>query len=91
MLTILKFTSKSCSPCRSYNQVFNSDRITEELKLRGITSHNIDIEEDKDTTKHYNISSVPTTVIVEISSTGNKEVKRKVGYMSESQLLKWLE
>jgi len=48
----------------------------------------IDIDEDMGKAKQYHIRGVPTLIL---NDDEGKEVKRQFGYMSESQILKFLE
>ena len=78
---LLVFSASWCGPCRVLAPIL--DMIEEELS--GITFIKIDV--DKISPKSFSVTSVPTL----IRFTGNKEVGRKLGVQSKSDLEAWLQ
>lgn len=77
MIKVLKFSATWCVPCKS---------LAETLKdVDGITT--VDVDEDVDTAKKYNIRSVPTLVFLK----DGEEVARQSGALSLAQYEKLLE
>jgi len=81
-MRVLKFKAEWCAPCKSMTQIIKNagDKIT-------VPIEEIDIDHDTAAAMHYGVRSVPTMIIV---NENNAEVKRKVGSMSEAQLLEFL-
>ena len=69
-IEVLKFSMVSCGPCKALAHILEG--------VQDIT--NIDIEEDIETARKYNIRTVPTLVFLK----NGKEVHRKSGIMSIS-------
>lgn len=80
-MKILKFQASWCAPCKMLSTVFND--IKDELPHELVE---IDIDENSDMAKQYNIRGVPTLVLLD----GDTEVDRKSGYMSPPQLKAFL-
>ena len=78
MLTIKYFTAVWCGPCKSFSPVF--DGVMNET---GVNFSKIDVDNNKELTARYTVSSVPT-IIFEI---GGNIVYRQTGVMSRGQLI----
>ena len=74
---IIDFTATWCGPCRRIAPVF--EQLKEENKE--IQFHKVDVDEDTETTKHFEIESMPTFVAV----MDGKEIERFSG-ASEQKL-----
>lgn len=74
---ILDFTATWCGPCRRIAPLF--EQLKEENKE--IQFHKVDVDEDTETTKHFEIESMPTFVAV----MDGKEIERFSG-ASEQKL-----
>lgn len=82
-MQLLKFQASWCQPCNMLSKAMESiDHPLVESRQE------IDIDEDTEKVKQYNIRGVPTLILIDDEG---KEVKRQSGYMSESQILKFLE
>jgi thiol-disulfide isomerase/thioredoxin len=70
-LTVIKFSSPTCGPCRLLKPKF------EDISYEGVTKESINImdSESIDWSLDYNIRSVPTTIIFN----KGKEVSRVIG------------
>ena len=81
---ILDFAGKWCSTCIVIDKLIESEIIPkyrDEVKFV-----KIDIEENEDLTKKYEILSVPTLILLK----GDKEIWRKSGSISKDELIKEL-
>ena len=75
---ILFFSAPWCGPCKQIKTMIN-ESITNELNLKII-----DITQDLEVAKQYQIMNVPTFIKVE----NNKEVSRKIGSITINDLRK---
>ena len=78
MKKVVMFSASWCGPCKQSKPVFNeiaASRKDMEFQV-------VDIEENEDMTKDFNITGVPTFMIIE----DNEEVKRLVGAANKSKL-----
>ena len=80
-MKLLKFEATWCSPCKMLSKVIDGakDKITVPIVP-------IDIDEQPEMAKLYGVRGVPTMVLTD----GDVEIKRKVGMVSEADLLKFL-
>lgn len=78
---VLYFTATWCGPCKTFKPVVQ--QVDSELGI-GITY--VDVDASKDLAQRYNITSVPTIVVV----SGDTAVFRKSGVMSKPELSKVL-
>ena len=78
----LKFYATWCGPCKALSKVVESagDKLPMPVE-------DIDIDEQFEIARKYNVRSVPTLVVVDDSGT---EVKRAVGSMNEKQFIEFL-
>ena len=74
---IIDFTARWCHPCQRIAPLF--EQLKEENKE--IQFHKVDVDEDTETTKHFEIESMPTFVAV----MDGKEIERFSG-ASEQKL-----
>ena len=81
-MKLLKFYAEWCGPCKMQSMVIKGagDKIT-------IPVEDVDIDTNVFMATNFGIRSVPTMVLVDDQE---KEIKRKVGTMTESELLEWL-
>ena len=81
-MKLLKFYAEWCGPCKMQSMVIKGagDKIT-------IPVEDVDIDSNVFMATNFGIRSVPTMVLVDDQE---KEIKRKVGTMTESELLEWL-
>ena len=82
MLTIKYFTAIWCGPCKAFGPIF--DGVMNET---GVNFNRIDVDNNKELTAKYMVSSVPT-IIFEI---GGNIVHRQSGVMSRGQLLNMIQ
>ena len=82
---VLDFTGKWCSTCIVLDKILKSEVIPKyKNKVKFIK---IDIEENEDLIKKYEILSVPTLILLK----DNKEVWRKSGSITEDEVIKELD
>lgn len=82
---LLMFTASWCIPCARAKKAIAGDpefaaRYRVEL---------VDVKQDPEMAKNYNVSSVPTFVL--LSDDGTQELARKVGYKDLDELKAWAE
>jgi len=75
-MKILRFTAVWCEPCKMLAR--NLENITTQVPIQVI-----DIDQEEDLARHFNVRSVPTLVMIDQDK---KEVKRVVGVQSVDQL-----
>ena len=84
-IKVLDFTGKWCSSCIVLDKMMESEVIPAyKNKVKFIK---VDIEEDENLTKQYEILSVPTLILLKNS----KEIWRKSGSISKDGLMKELD
>lgn len=59
MIKLIEFGASNCMPCKIMKPILN------ELKEEGYNIEQIDLDEDPDKAKEYDIVSVPTFIIYE--------------------------
>lgn len=81
-MKVLKFYAEWCEPCNSLSMAINSaaDKIS-------IPIEEINIDKEINIAIEYGVRSVPTVILLDENNT---ELKRKVGAMTELQLLDFL-
>lgn len=72
----LYFTAKWCGACRTMAPTIAK------LISNNYAIEKIDVDDNKDRAKQYNIASLPTIVILD----GDKEIKRFVGKFTENEI-----
>lgn len=80
-MKVIKFEASWCQPCKALSKVINDmkDQITVEIET-------VDIDQNNELTKQYQIRGVPTLVMVD----GEKEIKRVSGMLTPANLLKFV-
>lgn len=81
-MKVLKFEASWCGPCKMLGKAIESVRDQTDVKIE-----EIDIDQQPERTKQYQVRGVPTLVLLD--NTG-VEVKRKSGAMSGPQFLEFL-
>jgi thioredoxin 1 len=81
-MKVLKFQASWCQPCKMLSRVVEDakDKITSPIE-------EIDIDENMELAKQYNVRGVPMLVVVD--DTGNA-IRTKSGYMNEKDLLEFV-
>lgn len=74
---ILYFTAEWCGPCKMFKPTVQA--VSAEI---GVSINYIDVDQQKDLTQRYGISSVPTIIV----ENGGNVVYRNSGVMSKPQL-----
>lgn len=75
-MELIKFSATWCSPCKVLSNMLQNFK---EVPLK-----NVDIENDTELVKKYNVRKVPTMVLVD---TNGEELWRHVGVLSETDLI----
>jgi thioredoxin 1 len=79
MKQLFYFSANWCQPCKAFSPVM--DQISKNISVRKI---NIDYEPD--VIGRFNVSSVPTVILVE----NEREVRRFVGTKSYNEVINWI-
>jgi thioredoxin len=79
---VIDFSAEWCAPCRYLAPIFES--ISE--KFKDLNFCKVDVERSNGLANKFAIMSIPTIIILK----NGKEVSRKVGFMNEEQLERWL-
>jgi thioredoxin 1 len=78
---ILYFSAPWCGPCKVMTPLI------EQMGKQGrINVRKVNVDYDAQLPQQYNIKSVPTMVLTDLDG---KEISRKVGQLSEQQILDW--
>lgn len=78
-MKVLKFQASWCQPCKMLS------RVIEDAKDQiNIPIEEIDIDENMETAKRYNVRGVPALIVVDEMG---EIVRSKSGYMNEKDLL----
>jgi len=83
MKKAIRFTAKWCQPCKAYTPVWDDvkQEYTEwEWEV-------VDVTSDVDSTKKYNVTSIPATII----EVDGEVVDRKAGLLNKPDLRKLIE
>ena len=80
-MTLLKFSSVHCQPCKQLSSVMQS------LKELPFNVQDINVDKETGITKMWNVRSIPTLVLLD--STG-EEIRRSTGALTKDQLMKVL-
>lgn len=79
MKKVYKFSATWCPPCKQLSK--NLENIDSPIQIE-----EIDIDENKELPRKFNIRGIPTMVIVE----NDVEIKRKGGAMTAPEFLEWV-
>lgn len=79
MKKVLKFSATWCGPCKMLSKTLSTVESP-------IPIEEVDIDANPTLTQQLRVRGVPTLVIVD----DDVEVKRKVGVMSSSEFLEWV-
>tara|TARA_R100000479_G_scaffold73037_1_gene35336 strand:- start:640 stop:885 length:246 start_codon:yes stop_codon:yes gene_type:complete len=77
MKTVKYFSATWCGPCQTFKPIMN------EIANEGHSVQFIDIDQQEDLARQYNVRSVPTIVIEQ----GGTEVNRLIGATSKQVVL----
>lgn len=82
MLTLVKFESKTCGPCKSMEPIL--ERIAEDLEVY-VTR--VDVQKSAALTMEYGITSIPTFLVIK-----NEEIiGSRVGSCTYEEMRSWLD
>lgn len=81
-MKVLKFQASWCQPCKMLGRVIEDAK--EQIKL---PIEEVDIDENMELAKKYNVRGVPMLVVVDDN---DNVVRTKSGYMNEKDLLEWV-
>lgn len=79
---LIDFNAEWCGPCKMLGPIL--EEVAKDLTKTEVVSINVD--ENEDLAREYNVFSIPCLVLVE----KGKEVDRKVGLQSKSDLKNWI-
>ena len=71
MKKVIMFSSSWCSPCKQAKPIFNQLKES----IHDVTFEVVDIDENRAMAQDFNVTSVPTFMVIE----NNEEVSRLVG------------
>jgi len=80
---LIKFYADWCRPCKALSPIVENII----SKMEGISLVNIDIDENVEMSRQYQVRSIPTLILFK----NDKEVGRLVGLQSTEQVRKFLE
>lgn len=84
-IEVLDFTGKWCSACIIFDRIMESEVIPKyENKIKFVK---VDVEENENLTKQYEILSVPTLILLK----NGKEIWRKGGSITKDEVIKELD
>lgn len=81
---LLIFHMPGCRPCAQLKKMLDENP---EL-LQGFAVSRIDVKQDSETAKLFNVGSVPAVVLLDDKT---REIARRVGYMSKKEMQQWLD
>lgn len=85
-MKLLKFYADWCGPCKMLSRSLEDAKADIESLM--ISIEEVDIDQDMDTARKYNVRGVPTIIMV---SESGEEVRRKSGYMGTEELIRFAE
>ena len=81
-MKVLKFSASWCGPCKMLGKIIESVKDQTDMSIE-----EVDIDQQTELAKQYQIRGVPTLVLLD--NAGN-EVKRKSGAMTGPQFLEFI-
>lgn len=81
-MKVIKFQASWCQPCKMLGKV-----IEDAKDKLAIPVEEVDIDENMELAKSFNVRGVPTMVVVDDN---NKPLRTKVGYVDEKSLLEFV-
>jgi thioredoxin-like negative regulator of GroEL len=81
---LIIFHMPVCRPCTQLKKLLEDNP---EI-VQGFAVSMVDITDDAETTKLFNVSTVPTIVRLDNKT---RELGRRIGYSSKKELLEWLD
>ena len=88
-LLLIDFTATWCPPCQKMESTTWIDATVQKWVKENAIAIQIDVDKDEKTTAALQVEAMPTLVLF-TPQKGSKEFGRQVGYMSASELLRWL-
>lgn len=86
---LIFFSWSRCEPCKQMKKkTWPNPLVQEEIKR--FTFYKVDVDEDPFTVNQYNVTKFPTTIVVNKDGYVVKEVRRHVGFLSGSELIRFL-
>jgi len=79
------FGGDHCPWCHKQKEVLLKDSVVDALSEYIVCY--VDVSEEKDIASKYRIRSIPVSIVLD---SGERIVKKEVGYMEESKFLKWI-
>jgi thioredoxin len=81
---VYDFWAEWCGPCKAYTPTF--ERLEAKYKRSNVTFRRVNVDEDRETAKRFNIHAIPTVIV----TADDKEVGRFQGGAHEKDLQKAL-
>lgn len=78
---LVDFNATWCGPCRMLSPIL--EEVNKEVKTK---IYSLDVDENNDISKEYNVFSIPCLILFE----KGKEIKRSVGLISKDELLNFI-
>lgn len=85
-MKLLKFYAEWCGPCKMLSRAMEDAK--SDIESLMIEIQEVDIDQEMDLARKYNVRGVPTIIMVAESG---DEVRRKSGYMSTEELIRFAE
>ncbi len=88
---LLHFEATWCGPCQTVSYHMGQPRAVAAFKAGKIKRVDIDVDVHPQDATAYQVDSIPACILVRVNSRNEARVlKRKIGLMSEDELLKFL-
>jgi len=87
---LVEFTATWCPPCKKMESETWTDEAVQHWIEENAIAVQIDVDKDEKTSSALKIDSMPTLVLFTPQS-GTQELARQVGFVTPSELLRWLE
>ena len=78
-MKVKKFYADWCEPCKLLSKILDNIKID-------IPVEEVNIDQNMDSLKQYNVRSVPTMIMFDEN---DREIKRKVGIMTNEEAVNW--